>query len=347
MKKIVGFPLFILMLLVLVACGDSEKTEGDSGSSHNLIISHFLPGSHPIQTEVFAEMGTTLEKETDGRITLELYPANALGDAASHYDMAVTGEADIGLSVHGYTPGRFPLVSVLELPFMAESAEHSSKIIAKLYEEFPEFQDEHSETTPLFLFSSEPAQLISKNHKIETPDDLKGLRVRSPSPQGNLILEGMGATPVSMPMSDVYESLERGVVDAAMVPLETLVTWNFHEIAKYITVGHFSATPFFSVMNTDTYNSFSDSDKKLIDQFRGVETSAKAGKQFDVFGQKGRELSEANNAEFIELTGSKLDPWKEALEPTVEAWIKEMNDKGYPGQEIYDRAVELSNELKN
>ncbi|WP_246050047.1 TRAP transporter substrate-binding protein [Aquibacillus sediminis] len=354
MKKFIGILFMSMLVFVLSACGSDDETaqgggsSGDeaSGKSHNLIISHFLPGNHPIQTQVFDDIGSTLDEESDGRITTELYPSNALGDAGSQYDMAVTGEADIALSVHGYTPGRFPLVSVLELPFLAETAEHGSRIIANLYEEFPEFQEEHDETEALFLFTAEPAQIISKDHKIETPDDLDGLRVRTPSPLGNEILEALGAAPVSMPMGDVYESLERGVIDAAMVPLETLYNYNFHEIANYITVGNFSATPFFSVMNKDTYNSFSDADREVLDSLTGIETAAEAGAVFDVDGQKGKQQSEENGAEFIELSGDQLAAWQDALDEVTQGWIDDMEAEGYPGQEIYDRAVELKEEVR-
>ncbi|GEL76975.1 TRAP transporter substrate-binding protein [Tenuibacillus multivorans] len=353
MRKSIVFFICVLMVVFLTACnssgdgsGDSQSSGSEDGKSHNLIISHFLPGQHPIQTQVFEGIGSELESQTDGRITYELYPANALGDAGSHYDMAVTGEADIALSVYGYTPGRFPSVSVLELPFLAESAEHGSKIIWKLYEEFPEIQDEHSDTEPLFLFTAEPAQLISKDYKIESPDDLEGLRVRSPSPLGNQILEELGAAPVSMPMGDVYEALERGTVDAAMVPLETLYNYNFHEIAEYITVGNFSATPFFSVMNKDTFNSMSEEDQELLKSLVGTERSAEAGRVFDIDGQEGRKLAEENGAEFIELTDEQLKPWKDALESVTQSWIDEMEAEGIPGQEIYDRAMEIKEEVR-
>ncbi|HHY72344.1 MAG TPA: TRAP transporter substrate-binding protein [Bacillus bacterium] len=355
-KKIM-FVIVLALVLLMSACSggtqNASKGEnqgaangGDNGKSHNLIISHFLPGNHPIQTQIFEGLGKTLNEKTDGRITYELYPANALGDAGSHYDMAVTGEANIALSVYGYTPGRFPLVSVLELPFLAESAEHGSKIIGTLYNEFPEIQKLHDETHPLFLFTAEPAQLISTKHKIETPADLKGLRVRTPSPVGSTILEALGATAVSMPMGDVYEALQRGVVDAAMVPLETLQNYNFHEITKYVTIGNFSATPFYSVMNKATYNSFSDSDQQLLDGLVGLPMSAEAGGLFDVDGKKGLELAKNGGAEIIELTGNQLKHWQDALEPVAQKWIDEMNGKGYPGQEIYERALELKNELR-
>ncbi|MEC1697832.1 TRAP transporter substrate-binding protein [Schinkia azotoformans] len=352
-KKVLS-TVAIASALLLSACGGgtqntASNTKGaaeEPGKSHNLIISHFLPGNHPIQTQLFEEFGKTLNEGSDGRITQELYPANSLGDAGAHYDMAVTGEADIALSVYGYTPGRFPSVSVLELPFLAESAVHGSKIVATLYNEFPEIQKEHSETHPLFVFTAEPAQLISVKHRIEKPEDLKGLRVRTPSPTGSAVLEALGATAVSMPMGDVYESLQRGVVDAAMVPLETLQNYNFHEIAKYVTIGNFSATPFYSVMNQSTYDSFSDSDKELLDSLVGLPMSEKAGAIFDTDGKNGLELAKKNGAEIIEFTAEQLAPWEEILKPVAQKWIDEMSAKGLPAQEIYNRAEELKDELK-
>lgn len=341
--KFVFLGILLIFALLLSACSGSS---GGKGENLNLVISHFLPSTHPIETEIFKEFGDTLNKESDGRITYDTYPANSLGAANAHYDMAVTGEADVALSVHGYTPGRFPLVSVLELPFLSESGEHGSKIIAKLLEEFPEFKEEHGDTVPLWLFSADPAQIISKNYRIETPEDLEGLRVRSPSPLANKIIEHLGGVPVSMPMGDVYEALDRGVIDAAMVPLEALYNYNFYEIAKYVTVGHFSSTPFFSVMNKDTYDSLSDSEKKVLEKVSGFEMSAKSGRVFDVDAEKGVELSKEKGAEFIELTGDKLKPWQDALQPIVEEWIAEMEKEGFDPQKIYDRAMELKEEVR-
>ncbi len=353
MRRKVGMVVCLLAFMTLVACGGmqdtaqeqgTESSDGAIGESHNLIISHFLPGNHPIQTVIFEEFGSELESQTDGRITYELYDSNILGAAGSQYDMAVTGEVSIALSVYGYTPGRFPLVSILELPFLAESAEHGSSIMMQLYEEFQEVQAEHEEIHPLSLFTAEPAQILSKNHRIETPEDLQGLRVRSPSPLANSILEALGAIPVSMPMGEVYEALERGAIDAAMAPLETLYNYSFHEVVDYITVGNFSATPFFSVMNLEFYNSLSESDKEIVNSLSGATMAKKAGSVFDVDGEKGRELSSESGAEFIELTEEQLIPWEEALGTIAQTWIEDMEANGYPGQEIYDRALELKNQ---
>lgn len=346
-KSILMFGL-IAFALLLAACNQTtQASQRTDGNSHNLIVSHFQPANQPVQSVTLEGLASDLYEQTDGRITMEFYPSNTLGDAGSQYDMAVTGEADIALSVFGYSPGRFPLMTIMEMPFLTESSEHASEILMNLYEEFPEMQEELSDTHPIFLYAGEPAQLVSKDIKINSPEDMRGLRVRSPSPIGNEILEALGATPISMPMGDVYESLERGVIDAAMVPYETLYAYSLFEVIDYITVGNFSSTPFFSVMNKETYNSFSEEDQQTLNELTGMKLSKQIGRIHDEDGRVGLEKALDRDVELIELEEDELAPWEEALKPMVESWIDQRTAEGFPAQEIYDRAMELKEELSN
>ncbi|WP_096201745.1 TRAP transporter substrate-binding protein [Bacillus sp. FJAT-45350] len=340
------------LLLIVTACGSTETSNdngsdsngaGDEGQSHNLMISHFLPANHDIHTGVLVPFAEELSEQTNGRITADIYDNNQLGAPGAHYDMAVTGEADIALSVHAYSAGRFPISTIIDLPFLVQSAEKGGEIFWTLYEEFDVLKEEHGETTPLFLFTAEPAQLLSPNKKIETPEDLRGLRVRTPSPAGAQMLEALGATPVTMPMGEVFEALERGAVDAAMVPSSQLADYSFHEVVKYVTMGNFSATPFFATINTDVYNSLSDSDREILDNLTQLEMSMHAGRVFDGGIEKGYEAGIGSGVEFIELEGEKLAAWEEAFQPIIDGWIADMEAQGVPAQEMYDRALEIKN----
>lgn len=354
-SKLSLFSLLAALMLLVSACGggstnqsngDTDNNSGDAdpkeeAASHNFVFSHFLPGNHPIHTDVIAKLKEDLEAQTDGRITMEIYDNNQLGAPGAQYDMAVTGEADMALSVHAYSAGRFPVTTIIDLPFLVPSAEKGGEIFWKLYEEFEPLQEEHSETTPLFLFSAEPAQILSPEKKIEKPEDLEGLRVRTPSPAGAAMLQALGATPVSMPMGEVFEALERGAIDAAMAPLSTVADYSFHEVVKYVTVGNFSATPFFAVMNTEAYNSLSDSDKELLNSLTQLDMSMHAGNVFDQAGENGYTVGKENGVEYIELSGESLQAWEDAFQPIIEQWIADMAAEGVPAQEMYDRAVEI------
>jgi TRAP-type transport system periplasmic protein len=333
-RKFVFAIIASFSMLLLAACG----SEGDS---HELIFSHFFPSGHKVNTDVIEPFTTKLEEQTEGRIKTEIYSSSALGDPASQYDMAVTGTADISLSVHGYTPGRFPLVSVMELPFISENATSGSKTLWTLYNEFEALHKEHSDSTPLWLFTAEPAQILTAKKPIERLEDMRGLTIRSPSPMGNKIIEALGATPVSMPMSEVYDALQKGVVDGALGPLSTAIDFNLIEVTNYITIGNFSMSPFFTTMNSDTWNSFSEQDQSVLEDLAGLEMATNAGQAFDARGEEAVAAAEKKGVKFIELTGGELNKWKDALKQISEDWVKEMEAKGLPGQAIYDRAVEL------
>ncbi|WP_054711200.1 hypothetical protein [Bacillus sp. JCM 19041] len=84
----------------------------------NLTFSSFMPGPHPQHTTVIIPFLEDLETATEGRVTGTMYTGNALGASNTQYDLVVNGIADMSLALHGYTPARFPLTGVSELPFM-------------------------------------------------------------------------------------------------------------------------------------------------------------------------------------------------------------------------------------
>jgi TRAP-type C4-dicarboxylate transport system substrate-binding protein len=86
-----------------------------------LKLSHWVPASHPLQ-KALEDWGAAVEKESGGTIKYKVYPAQQLGKAFDHYDMARDGIADVTYINPGYQPGRFPIISAGELPFLMSDA---------------------------------------------------------------------------------------------------------------------------------------------------------------------------------------------------------------------------------
>lgn len=325
-----------LVVLVLAACG------GNSGGNEEATISfsHFWPSHHIVQQEVIEKMKTDLADSTDGNITLEIYPSGQLGNPDEQYSLAANGTADISLAVHGYTPGKFPLTGVSDLPFMSASSEEGSEIIWQLYDEFDELKDEHSDVTPLWLFAGEPNQILSAKKEVKTIEDLKGMKVRSPSPLMSEMLEAIGAVPVSMPVNDIYESLNKGVIDAAMAGLSTINDMKLYEVVKFVSLTNVSSSSMFVVMNTDVYEGLSDANRDAILEF--AKTGAVlTGQALDRATQQGYDVAKENNITMFEPSVEELERWTKATKPVIDEWISEMEGNGLPGQAIYDRAIEL------
>ncbi|MCM3759871.1 TRAP transporter substrate-binding protein [Alkalihalobacillus oceani] len=348
--KCLFYSLVISFLIVVVAaCGDGSATSGSTtgsqttGEEVELSVSTYLTAGHGQVTDVLEPFFNEIEEKTEGRVTANYYPSNALGAADAQYDMAVTGVADFVLSNHGYSPGQFQLTSIADLPFMGNSAEDASRILWNLHEQFPGIAEEHEGTKIGWLFKTDTYQIFTSDKPVRTPEDLKGLRIRTPSPAGNRLLELVGATPVNIPMGDVYEGMQRGVIDGALAPASVIVNFQLSDVTKYITKGDFWTQSFYGVFNPDTWERLSAEDQEIIESMIGEQMAIKAGQVYDQDGQNGWEKAEEDGVEIIELSNEEKTEWEEALKPMVQEWIDETESKGLPGQEIYDAAIELRN----
>ncbi|MFC0560521.1 TRAP transporter substrate-binding protein [Halalkalibacter alkalisediminis] len=354
-KRLLGSGILSLIMFGLVACGGAESTGGTdtsdqetesanstpSGEVVNLSISTFMPGPHPQHTELLEPFIKQMEEATDGRVTGTLYPANALGEANAQYDLVVNGVADMSMSLHGYNPGRFPLTGVTELPFMGENATDATRIFWSLNETFPEIEQEHEGTKIGWLFKNDPAQLLTVDKPIHSPEDLKGLRIRTPSPSANGILESYGAIPVSMPMGDVYEGMQRGVVDGALAPASVITNFQLADVTNYITKGNFYTSSIFVVINPNTWSKISQEDQAAIEEIIGEVMATKAAELYNVDANGGWDSAKEAGIEVFEITEEEFGKWKTPLEPLYDKWVNEMEAKGLPGKEIYEEAVRL------
>ncbi|MCK1983593.1 MULTISPECIES: TRAP transporter substrate-binding protein [Peribacillus] len=313
----------------------------EDGGDYNIMLSHFWPSSNVIHTQVLEPMRQRLADESDGRVNLEIYTTGQLGNADEQYSIASSGTADIALGVHGYTAGKFPLTSVSDLPFVFSSSEEGSQILQQLYDEFPDLQEEHGETVPLWFFTGELNQLLS-NKEIKSLEDLKGLKVRSPSLMMNKVLEELGAIPVSMSVTDIYESLSKGVIDAAMAGLSTVNEMKLDEVVDYITIVNISSSSMFVTMNKNVYeNIMNESDKELLLDL--VKDSPRlSGEVFDLSSKEGLEKANIEGIQIYELPEEELRRWEEITQPIIDNWIDDMNSQNLPGQEVYNRLIELT-----
>src|SRR5699024_3447506 len=306
-------PLTLLLfssIFILSACGGNENVSENldsnnksaEGETYELDFSHFFPHSHFME-EVAQDLGEELEDESDGRISVTTYSGNSLAESDEQFDAAATGSVDIALSVHGYTPGEFPLSSVMELPFMSDTAKQGSENLWDIYNEISDdFAQEYEGTEPLWLYTTDPGQLFTVDKPVKSVEDLKGMKIRSPSPETSEWLERLGATPVSMPMDENFGALERGVVDGTIAPWEAVKTWDLEEVINYATIGNFYSTTMFVVMNKDLYDGMDEEAQKIIKDNTGEKMSQKTGEIFDEYREEAIESAEEKGVEIHELS---------------------------------------------
>jgi len=118
------FPVFLMSVSYMwgAAFAASEKPI-------ELKFSHFLPIMHTTHAQIYAPFAKEIEERTKGRVKITIYPSEALGKAKDHYDMASQGLCDIAVFLPVYTPGRFPLTTVMDLPLQIPSARVASLVM--------------------------------------------------------------------------------------------------------------------------------------------------------------------------------------------------------------------------
>jgi TRAP-type C4-dicarboxylate transport system substrate-binding protein len=280
------------------------------------------------QTQVATEWAKEIEKRTNGRVKITMYPGETLTKAPQCYDGVVKGISDIGFSVFAYTRGRFPLTEVADLPLGIKSGLVATKLINAYYKKFK--PKEFDDVKIMYLHGHGPGYLHTKT-PVNKLEDLKGMKIRCTG-LAEKIVKALGGAPVGMPMPDTYDSLSRGVVEGSLAPMEALKTWKWGEVVKYSTEDYGAAysTGFFVVMNKDKWNGLAPDIKKIIEKVN-EEWIEKQGKNWDEIDKLGREDTLQRGNQIISLSKEENARWAKAVKPILDAYVTNMKAKGLPG----------------
>jgi TRAP-type C4-dicarboxylate transport system substrate-binding protein len=301
---------------------------------------HF-PAPHTV-TALAREWGKEVEKRTDGKVKVTVFPGGTLLAPDKCYDGVVKGIADIGFAVPALTRGRFPLTEIIDLPLGYRSGMGATRLINDYYQKFK--PKEFDDVQIMYLQAHGPAILHSKRavNKIE---DFKGLKVRCTGLAAKIVM-GLGGAPVAMPVGEAYDALSRGVVDASLGSMEALEGWRWAEVAKFSTegTGFANTTAFFVFMNKKKWNALSPDAQKAIEKIN-QEWVEKEGKNWDAIDKAGREFGLKMGSKIITLSKEENERISKALKPLFDEYLKKMKDNGLPGEEVLDFCVNRLKQL--
>ena len=333
------FVYLVVLCFAVSSIFSIGATNVASAEPIKLTYSNFFPPTH-VMSKLAEDWCKEVEKRTKGQVVVEYFPGQTLTKAAQCYDGVVNGLSDMGLSVLGYTRGRFPVLAAVDLPLGYPSGVVATQVANAVYEKFKpkEFMD----TQVMYLHAHGPGLLNTRSVPVRKLEELKGLKIRSHGTSAKVV-QALGGTPVAMPMPETYQALQKGVVDGAMYPLEANKGWKLAEVIKYTTGNYSSAytTSFFVVMNKDKWNSIPDDAKKAIEEIN-KEWIVKTGKAWDEIDKEGLKYLEQNGGELLEQDAKESALWKEKVKPVIQEYVDDCKKKGINnGQEIVDYAISV------
>jgi TRAP-type C4-dicarboxylate transport system substrate-binding protein len=294
----------------------------------------FVPPGHIIYTTILEPLAEQIAAESNGTLTLTLYPSMQLGGGAPELiRQAAEGTVDMAFSLPGYTSAQFPRTQMIELPSLREDGMATTELMWDLLEGGyldPEFDG----LKVLALWAADDAGLYTRDKPIRSLDDVAGMLLRSPSAAQAGQIERMGGTPVALPIPELYPQLERGVIDGAMVPFTTILDFRMHEVANYFTITGplFGRSQFTVVMNEASYNNLSAEHQAIIDRLTGEDLSKKATQAYlDRAAEAIEFVRNAPGKEVIEFSAEEQARIREALAPIYAEWVAAMSAQGIDG----------------
>ncbi len=323
----------ILVALASLALGlavtASQATE--------LKLAHFMSPNHPYHDQVFNWLGTRLDTATNGDLTIRVFPGGELGTGpVEQFNRAVDGVADITFAIPGYTAAQFPKSLLMELPGVLSD---DAKGPAGFQNAFDLIKDEYRRVKVLGLWNISRAVLFTTDKPVRSLTDLDGLKIRVGSKGSADLVEAWGATPVFLPVTEMYTALQTGVVDGTMIDPSAALAFKLTEVTDYMTVGMDSVlTTFMLVMNRDSYESLSASQRAALDREVGLPLSQQAYDSWAELSRTGADVFGATEGKsVITLNGDALAAFNAAAEQVRNATIADLEAKGIQAGDIISR----------
>lgn len=338
MKKKLFTPLAVLTIALMVICVTANAM---AASTFKLKLAHGWSPKHHCHV-ILDKWTKDVNQATDGRIQITIFPGGALSKANQLYDSTRMGVADLAWFLQGYTPGKFPLTSVVELPFMATSGRQASQAIWELLDTSPEMQAEYQGVKVLSIWTVDTGQLMTARVIVRNVDEIKGLKLRIGSDTLKPTVEALGAVPILMPIGDLFDSLQKGVVDGTLLGTSAIKTFKLAPILKGMTIGHFFVNAQALGINEKVWEKISAADQKTMMDLAGTHMAKAMGSKYDAEGKVGYNIAKDAGVVIVDMPPSEMAKWKKAVAGIYKDWIEEMNAKGLPGRQIYDEANQLT-----
>ncbi len=247
--------------------------------------------------------GEELSELTDGRIAVEVFPNESLGKEIDlingmqlgTVDMTITGE-----SLQNWAP----MAALLAVPYAYRSLEHMDEVASGDIGDNIEAQIiERAQVRPIAYFARGPRNLTSQR-PIASPDDLDGMRMRVPNvPLFVDVWSALGASPTPMAFSEVFTSLQSGVIDGQENPLALIRSANFNEVQNYVNQTEHVRSWIYLTIAESTWQGLSEDDQAAVMQAAAAAQEYERGLLLESLAEDRAHL-EANGMEFVEVDGA-------------------------------------------
>lgn len=336
------------LLSALLALGIMLPASAQAAPEYVLSLNLPIPPIHTRWQGPLKAWVDEVEKRSQGRLKIEPYFAEALSPRAEAFESVKSGIADITECAYEANSGQFPFhEGVLSISSPDLYLEDGTPLVKGLYAKYPQVLRELDGVKMLFTHASGSLIIGTTNKPVRTLADLKGLKLNANCAMIAERLKKLGATVVSMPVSDIYTAMEQGVIEGTTLTSELLVSRRYGDCIKYVTELAVQNTLFYCIINEDVYNSLPEDLRKVLDEVSG-DFADKAFAEYwsvvDIDAMK-KWRKDMGGKEFILFSDEDYAKTRELMQPPVDEWFEMLTKEGLPGADIKKSFYELESKL--
>ena len=266
-----------------------------------LKVSDVHPLGYPT-VEALVRMGSKLEKQTNGRLTFQMFPAMQLGGEKEMIEQAQVGALQIARISTGPMGPVVDELNVFNMPFVFRDEAHMRKVIdGPIGQEMLDKLTQSSARLVALGWMDAGTRNVYAKKPVTKPADLKGLKIRM---MGNPLfvetMNAMGGNGISMGFGELYQALQTGVVDGAENNPPTIVTHKHHEIAKFYSLTGHLIIPEIFVFSKASWDKLQKSDQDLIKKLSREAQSEQRG-LWDKMTKESEDKLKAAGVQFISV----------------------------------------------
>lgn len=335
-------PMLAISALAFAASAGAQDVPADIPTI-TLKVADTFPstGFVPEHEKAWAD---SITKRTGGKVKFQFFWSDSLFKQADSATNLKAGVADFARVASTYDPAKTQLWMTLDMPFNAKDywCGMSSSVLVE--QEEPNLKKSFEELgfLPIIGYSSGQFQFLSKN-PMEKVSDFANKRIRSYGGARIKMYEKLGISPIFMPYAQIYEAVERGVVDGAEATILLTQSFKHYEVAKNMTItnsGFVAASPL--SISVKRWNSFPESLKKI---FREAAVEHDQAWARDMMAQESvqlKEFQDKHGLRVINLSDADKAEMEKAGKDAQEAWLVDMDKKGVPARSTWNKFQELN-----
>lgn len=324
MRRLLYPSLIGMALLATAACAAEDDAGGEDGEYVLRFASYNVPDA--AESQASTQWAEALDEATDGRVTVEFYYQEALLEAAETLPGVADGRADIGFVATAYYPAELPLSNVAGVPFVTADSDAQGRAFIDLYNNHEALAQEwEAQGVRVITWAPVPANIVASKEPLGSFDDLRGRQIRGYGYVSEA-LDMAGVNVIGMSQTEVYEALQRGVLDGTSgASMDIAVDRGFQEVAPhFVDIGYGNYAVTANVMTLSLWERLPDDIQQAITEVSDDYLEIYLAELAELEEQACDALLEAGGDVTI-LPEDDIREWSETAGPAIrDIWVDDV-----------------------